>query len=135
MQKMGKKGIYTAAFILYMTAVAALCFLRPENLPQIETDSFLGIPTDKMLHFLMFLPFPILSSGIFINKETAVPQTTAIIFILTLTGTVVAYGTEVLQSLTGYRTYEAADFYADAAGIAAGTTYYIASIIFKRLKR
>lgn len=135
MRNIDEKVIYTAAFILYMTAVAVLCFLRPENLPQIETVSFLGIPTDKLLHFMLFFPFTILSSGIFINRKTGLPQALAIIVILTLTGTVVAYGTEIIQSYTGYRTFEAADFHADAAGIAVGTAFYIAYIIFNRLKR
>ena len=36
-----------------------LCFTSSDKLPDIQKTIF-GFPTDKVAHFLMFLPFPIL---------------------------------------------------------------------------
>ena len=47
-------------FGLYLVAVAVLCFARfpeSEDVPK----SLLGIPMDKIVHFLMFFPFPVLT--------------------------------------------------------------------------
>ena len=47
-------------FILYLCAVAYCCFGRFKDLPQIGQDSLWGIPMDKVVHFIIFFPFPIL---------------------------------------------------------------------------
>ena len=47
-------------FFLYLAAVAFLCFMHVDKLPDVQKFIF-GIPTDKIAHFLMFLPFPILA--------------------------------------------------------------------------
>ena len=127
--------LYIVAFCIYMVAVGVLCFIRPSSLPEMDIKTFLGLPIDKVLHFLMFLPYPVLSGLVFINKDQKLSAVTAVMLILVATGIGVAYGTEMIQSQTGYRSYEIADFYADLAGITAGTVLAISYIAYTRLKK
>lgn len=129
------KVLSIVAFCIYLTAVAVLCFIRPSSLPEMEIKTFLGIPIDKILHFIMFLPYPVLSGMVFISKEQKRHTVIATLFILALTGIGVSYGTEMIQSHTDYRSYEIADFYADIAGIAAGSIITASCLIYTRLKK
>ena len=45
---------------LYIGLVAYLCFANFHRLPEVP-NTFLGIPVDKIVHFWMFFPFPILA--------------------------------------------------------------------------
>lgn len=127
--------LYIAAFCIYMVAVGVLCFIRPSSLPEMDVKTFLGLPIDKVLHFLMFLPYPVLSGLVFISREQKLPAVTAVMLILVATGIGVAYGTEMIQSQTEYRSYEIADFYADLIGIAAGIILAASYIAYTRLKK
>lgn len=129
------KVLSIVAFCIYLTAVAVLCFIRPSSLPEMDIKTFLGIPIDKILHFIMFLPYPVLSGMVFISKEQKRHTVIATLFILALTGIGVSYGTEMIQSHTDYRSYEIADFYADIAGIAAGSIITASCLIYTRLKK
>lgn len=129
------KALSIVAFCIYLAAVAVLCFIRPSSLPEIDIKTFLGIPIDKILHFIMFLPYPVLSGMVFISKGQKRPAIIATLLILALTGIGVAYGTEMIQSHTDYRSYEIADFYADIAGIAAGSIITASCLIYTRLKK
>jgi VanZ family protein len=127
--------LYIAAFCIYLAAVGVLCFIRPSSLPEMDVKTFLGLPIDKVLHFLMFLPYPVLSGLVFINKDQKLSAAATIMLILAITGIGVAYGTEMIQSQTGYRSYEIADFYADMTGIAAGIILAASYIAYTRLKK
>ena len=127
--------LYITAFCIYLAAVGVLCFIRPSSLPEMEIKTFLGLPIDKVLHFLMFLPYPVLSGLVFINREQKIPGITAIMLILAITGIGVAYGTEMIHAQTEYRSYEIADFYADMTGIAAGVILAASYIAYTRLKK
>ena len=52
--------IFSIVTVLYIGAVAYLCFANFQKLPDMP-KTFLGIPTDKVVHFCMFFPFPILA--------------------------------------------------------------------------
>ena len=127
--------LYITAFCIYLAAVGVLCFIRPSSLPEMEIKTFLGLPIDKVLHFLMFLPYPVLSGLAFINREQKLSAVISIMLILAITGTGVAYGTEMIQSQIGYRSYEIADFHADMTGIAAGIILAASYIAYTRLKK
>ena len=129
------KVLSIVAFCIYLAAVAVLCFIRPSSLPEMDIKTFLGIPIDKILHFIMFIPYPVLSGMVFISKEQKRYTAIATLFILALTGIGVSYGTEMIQSHTDYRSYEIADFYADIAGIAAGSIITASCLIYTRLKK
>ena len=123
------------AFCIYLAAVAVLCFARPESLPQIEVKTFLGIPIDKILHFIMFLPYTILSGLAFIGKDTRAAACMAVLILSVVTGAGISYGTEAIQAQTGYRAYEIGDFYADVTGIMTGTVVAVVYLIKTRLEK
>ena len=107
-------------FILYLAAIAFLCFMHVDKLPEVQRTIF-GIPTDKLAHFLMFLPFPILAYLAYDHLTSKVWS--AVLFaVCTLTlGLLIAYGTEYVQGKLPYRTMDMADFKADAIAIAIST--------------
>ena len=108
MKKAGR--IFPIVFALYVCAVLFCCFWRFESLPE-AGRSFLGIPADKVAHFIMFLPWAVLAWLAFSKKNLAA------IFLL---GCVFAALTEAGQSLTTYREGDTLDLLADILGLAAG---------------
>ena len=68
---MTRRWIFRILLVLYLCAVAWLCFGHFSNIPNIKM-SYWGIPTDKIVHFLMFFPFPLLAFGGF-DKYTTKP--------------------------------------------------------------
>lgn len=128
------KRIFIAVFILYLIAVFVLCFIKGDNLPEVEKFIF-GLPMDKIAHFVMFFPFTILASLSIIRKDHGTGRALIVLGILTITGSGIAYGTEVIQAQTGYRAYEIGDFMADAAGICLGSLVTALYIISKNCKK
>lgn len=58
---MRKRNILTLALlVVYLGMVGWCCFGHFSDLPDIGQDNLFGIPMDKVVHFLMFFPFPIL---------------------------------------------------------------------------
>lgn len=55
------RPLWVVLFVLYVGAVAFLCFGNVNPGPDMPRELF-GIPLDKCVHFLMFLPFPILGT-------------------------------------------------------------------------
>lgn len=126
------KHAYAIAFVIYLAAVAALCFLKPASLPDISA-SWLGIPADKIAHFMMFVPFPFLAYRA-IGSNGSRNRRIAAFCAATAAGAAIAYGTEMVQKSLGYRTYEAADLIADMSGLIAGALV-TAIIIFMKKTR
>lgn len=117
--RLDDKRIYRTLLLLYIGAVIFLCLMNPESLPDVERYYF-GLPADKIVHFIMFFPYPILSGLSFMHKEFSIARNLAILLVLAVVGAGMAYGTEVLQGHTAYRSYDFADFAADMTGMAAG---------------
>lgn len=124
---MKRKHISVILFCLYMGAVALLCFARGEQLPQFPMNWF-GIPADKIIHFLMFMPFPILSFTTFNPRENTIKGENIIILASFCTGIILSLSTELIQNTLGYRSYELADLMMDFAGIATGTAICLVRI-------
>lgn len=127
------KKTYITLFVVYLAAVAFLCFMKPDDMPEIQKDLF-GIPMDKVAHFLMFLPYPILGAFSFMHKETGIWRNMAVLAVIATVGAGLAYGTEVIQAQTGYRAYEITDFLADMTGIATGTLLTAAGLIIQKTR-
>ena len=104
-------------FLVYLGAVAWCCFGHFDNLPRVQKE-FIGIPTDKIVHFIMFFPFPVLSFWTF-NYLAGKPWKAVLtVFILFLLGCVLAAATEIGQSYTSYRSSDPKDFAADILAMA-----------------
>ena len=109
-------------FFLYLGAIAFLCFMHVDKLPDVQ-KFILGIPIDKIVHFGMFLPFPILAYLAYDHLTNKLSH--AILFALvTLTvGLLIAYATEYIQGALPYRSMEMADFKADALALAISCVF------------
>ena len=129
--KVSIKTIMTVLFCVYIATLAFLCFMKTDSVPDVQFTLF-GIPMDKLVHFCMFAPYPILAFQSFHPNEASTWREIAVLAVLVVLGSGLAYGTEQIQSMTDYRSYEIADFYADMTGIAAGTSIVLAQILFRK---
>ena len=120
-------------FGLYLVAVAVLCFARfpeSEDVPK----ALLGIPMDKVVHFLMFFPFPVLAYlafDRFRGKRWASVLWTAATL---LGGCAFAAVTELVQSRLPYRSGDPADFRADALSILLSSILVLILILVQKRK-
>ena len=120
-------------FGLYLVAVAVLCFAKfPENddVPR----SLLGIPMDKLVHFLMFFPLPLLAYLAF-DRDPGKRGTSALwASVAFLGGCAYAAFTELVQARLPYRSGDPADFRADIVALAA-CSVLILILIFAKPKK
>lgn len=107
-------------FFLYLAAVAFLCFMHVDKLPDVQKFIF-GIPTDKIAHFLMFLPFPILAYLAYDHLTNKLSHAFLFALATLIVGLLLAYGTEYIQGKLPYRSMDIRDFKADALAIALST--------------
>ena len=112
-----QKIIFRILFFLYLAGVLYLCFGHFENAPSIELNLW-GIPTDKVVHFCMFFPFPILAFLAFDQFTQTVPQTLFFVGATLFVGVVVAIGTEWGQAnLTDNRSGDPWDLLSDVLAL------------------
>ena len=130
---MGRSGkIFLVLFLIYLGMIAWCCFGHFESLPDVKKD-FFGIPTDKVVHFVMFLPFVILGYPSFRSLGKSRGRKVLIFMSVLLAGALIAGATEVGQSLTDYRSGDPMDLLADMAGLVTGAVLtLIATLINKR---
>lgn len=115
--KIPLKKLFQGGFVLYLAAVVYLCFGKFEQTPDIPW-SFLGIPSDKLVHFCMFFPFPILAFLAFDSYTDNVRKTLVFVGITLVVGMLLAIGTEWGQAhFTDYRTGDVWDWVADVVGL------------------
>ena len=108
--------IFTIAMVLYLAVVGYLLFANFEKLSSVP-KIFLGIPTDKIVHFCMFFPFPILAYLAY-DKHTDTPlKALAALVSICAIGAIFAGLTEIGQSLLPYRYEDISDFRADCLAI------------------
>ena len=120
-------------FCLYIAAVAYLCFARPDDMPQLP-QLWLGLPADKVGHFLMFMPFPLLGYLTFEVKGMSVGRKLFLIAILIVFGAGMALGTEYVQARLEYRSSENSDLLADGIGLITGGIFTLIYIFLRKGK-
>lgn len=108
-----------------------MCFMKPSSLPQVELD-FFGIPMDKVVHFIMFLPFSILAYMTFWPTDAGRIRKLAVLLVILIFGAGMAVATEKIQAMTGYRSGDIMDFAADMTGILAGAALTALFILLKK---
>ncbi|MGM9736359.1 MAG: VanZ family protein [Candidatus Cryptobacteroides sp.] len=128
------KYVSSGILLLYIVSLIALCIIQTESLPQVEAEWF-GIPTDKIVHFVMFLPFPVLTWLAFFKEERIKWKKVGLCAIILICGMVLAAGTEVAQTFTEYRDGDILDFAADCLGMAAGLALVILVSYLSRKRR
>ena len=119
-------------FILYLGVVLWCCFGNFQSLPDVPQEYF-GIPTDKIVHFLMFCPFPILAYFAFDFHSKTVRSSLLFAATVFIIGCIFAAATEIGQAkLTTWRSGDPTDLIADISALALAS---IAVIIFDRIKQ
>ena len=120
-------------FGLYLVAVAVLCFGKFDCAQDVPRDLW-GIPTDKIVHFLMFFPFPILAclaSGGYRGERWQATFRTVIAF---LAGCAFAAATEWVQTWLSYRSGDPVDFGADALALLLSSAIVLIIVLAKHRK-
>lgn len=127
MMALKRRHMAILLFAFYLAAVAYLCFLKPGSIPVLQQFIF-GIPTDKVIHFIMFLPYPILAYISFRPDRNGVLTHMLTFIAIIAVGAAMAMGVERLQIAAG-RNYDIKDFYANIAGMAAGAAITLLFIL------
>ena len=121
-------------FVLYLATVIWLCFGQFDGMPDVER-SFWGIPTDKIVHFLMFFPFPILSYYAFNRYSPKIPVAIGWTLVAFIVGCLIAAGTELSQArLTSYRSGDILDFRADLLSLGI-STFFVLLLNLRKLRK
>ena len=121
------------AFAVYIVAVLVLCFGKFSSSEDVPKELW-GIPIDKVVHFLMFFPLPLLAYLAFDRyreERRGAALGAAVTF---LGGCVFAAFTEMVQSRLSYRSGDPADFRADALALAASSVIVLIVILAKHKK-
>ncbi|MCQ2169758.1 MAG: VanZ family protein [Bacteroidales bacterium] len=111
-------------FLLYVCAVCLICFADSSSLPRMQRFIF-GLPTDKVVHFIMFAPFPILSYLSFDHPSGKPGRSVLFVFLSLIAGAALAYSTEVIQSYLPSRSMDIKDFYADALALGVSSIFIL----------
>jgi VanZ family protein len=114
-----KRLISAIVFCLYIAAIAYICFAKPEDMPAIP-ETWFGLPADKVGHFLMFLPFPILGFTAVCSRQDSMRKKFLTLTALIATGAAAAVGIEIVQAHLQYRSFETQDIFADGLGLICG---------------
>lgn len=128
---MKRRILYITAFCIYIGAILYLCLTKPDNLPQTEFLIF-GLPADKVAHFTMFLPFPILMYLMFFDRSRSRWLDMLILVAAIALGIGAAFGTEYLQALTQYRSSDINDTFADMKGLSTGALIVLTHILLRK---
>ena len=114
---MTRRQLTVARILLavYLAALLWLCFGHFDAMPDVKRYIW-GIPTDKIVHFLMFLPFPILGTIAFDFRSWW-----RTLSIMTILANLAAFTFEQLQScITTVRVTDPTDLNANFLGISLG---------------
>ena len=126
--------ILKAIFILYIIGLCFCCFWNFRSSIDLSTELW-GIPKDKIAHFCMFFPFPIIFYLAF-PKLRNTPRRYLKFSILALaTGVATGLVIEIIQGWSGYRSCDMTDLLADFCGLAAAVLILQAFEAFVMNKR
>jgi len=104
------------ALVVYFAMVGWVCFGSFSHLPDMSQPIW-GIPQDKLIHFVMFFPFPILVMFTRRKRPASPRKALWLTLVCLLIGIAIAGATELGQGLTLHRDRNPWDFLADAIGL------------------
>lgn len=129
--KLNKRYIWAFVLCCYFAVVLILCLARPQSIPSLEKFMW-GVPVDKIAHFLMFMPYPVIAYTVFKPSEGKKWRHIVVLAAVFALGIGLAMGTEQLQGMSDYRSYEIEDFYADVLGMEFSAFITALYIVFKK---
>ena len=103
--------------VLYLICLGILCFGNFSGMPEME-KKILGFDPDKVVHFLMFFPFPILAWLALGRRPSGPWPALGLTLLLFLIGCALAACTEIVQQFLSWRSADPRDFSADALALA-----------------
>lgn len=130
--KIRKRYIWLVILFIYICSVAYLCFMKPDDIPTIDPYLW-GIPVDKIAHFAMFFPYPFLAYAAFQPHGRRRYVHFIVLLILVIVGAGLAVGTEQIQGMLEYRSYDIADYMADMIGIGSSAFIIALYLLFRKL--
>lgn len=127
-KKSAWRKVFVVLFVLYMGVLIYLYFGKFPSFIKLPR-TIMNIPSDKVGHFLMFLPYPFLAHG---SSFTGKRKWRDLLFVH-LSGIVIAFTFELLQStLASYRTTDPWDLVANVASITIATLLLAVIDLFKK---
>ena len=123
-----------AIFILYVIGLCFCCFWDFRGSIDLNNGLF-GAYGDKAVHFLMFLPMPLISYFAFPGTRDTKTKFRKFCFSVFLLGTAAGAAIELVQGWTGYRTNDLVDLAADCCGLVSGTGIVLLINTFRRRRR
>lgn len=123
-----RASVFRILFAVYLLAIAYICFASQGGLPTFKDWKF-AIPADKVVHFTMFLPFPVL---LFYSIKK---HRNWHLILVTVVGCGLAALTELIQALIPYRAADITDFLADSLGLLCGALFLLIFCLFSARKR
>ena len=130
--KIRKRYIWLVILFIYICSVAYLCFMKPDDIPTIDPYLW-GIPVDKIAHFAMFFPYPFLAYAAFQPDSRRRYVHFIVLLIVVIVGAGLAVGTEQIQGMLEYRSYDIADYMADMIGIGSSAFIIALYVLFRKL--
>lgn len=127
------KIISRLLLLAYIGLLLYLCFGHFNKVPEIARKfHFFGIEQDKLVHFVMFFPFPILCYYAFGKTFKTFGGALAFTLIIFLLGCCLGAATEIGQGMTTYRSADPKDFFADGLSLAISSVIsFIICLIHK----
>jgi len=106
--------------------------MKPDDIPTIDPYLW-GIPVDKIAHFAMFFPYPFLAYAAFQPHGRRRYVHFIVLLIVVIVGAGLAVGTEQIQGMLEYRSYDIADYMADMIGIGSSAFIIALYVLFRKL--
>ena len=131
---MKRTTVFQILTVLYVALVAVLCFANlssPSDVPK----TILGVETDKLVHFAMFFPFPILAFLSFRTNGMGLGATLGLIVLIFAVGCLLAGATEYIQGLLPYRNKDTFDLKADMLGMILSSVIVFTVSCFAHARR
>lgn len=130
-----KAHIFRILLAFYLACLLLLCFADFGEGPQLELNLF-GIATDKIVHFLMYVPFPLLCYGSWGYKCETPLDAAGFAVCSFMAGILLGAGIELGQVLlTDYRSAETGDLVADGLGLILGSLSSLVIALRKQFAR
>lgn len=106
--------------IIYIASVLFLSLYSFENTQVDLPKYFLGIPIDKIIHFIMYLPLPVLIWSVLVDFYPSLYNKSTALIISLFASIFISTSTEILQNTTEFRQFEYLDLIANYLGVIIG---------------
>lgn len=121
--------------VLYIIGVAFLCFATfDQTVPTLKWTLF-DIPSDKLGHFLMFLPFPVLCFFSFPYRGVRLLPCLLSVLAIFAVGAAFAGATELIQGWLPKRKADLYDFQADFLGLCVSAVPVFCLAVYLLIRR